>query len=188
MPIVISRSSFGRLLRSGIVLFAVLMLAGCMASPAQPQTTTFNDLELPSPKPVGGANVQPPPTWLIVGDKVVPATYGSFCYRTACVDMVQPQMIPDLATADLPTGEQALIVVGSDSVKEFSASIQNWSTGAPADPAAVQNVAGEGKVEGDQTIFTLAPLTDTNDQLLQAFITFEEGGDASYLWHLNPGR
>jgi hypothetical protein len=185
MPIVISRI-LSALLLGGTALLTVLTLAGCTSSPLPPQTTAFNGLELPSPQPVGGANVQPSPAWLIVGDKAVPATYGSFCYRTTCVDMMPPHMMPDIATADLSAGEQTVIVVGSDSVKEFNTNIQDWTAGVPADPAAVHNVAAEGKVEDNLTIFTLEQLPDTGDQLLQAFVTFEEGGDASYLWRINP--
>ncbi len=197
MPIAISRSSPRPLLLGGVVLLAVLTLVSCMSSPSRPQTTTFpsrpqtttfNDLELPPPKPVGGARVQPPPAWLIIGDQAVPATYGSFCAPAGCFDMAPPDQMPDLATADLPAGEQATIVVGSDSVRGFRATVQDWTTDAPTDPGAEQYIAAEGKVEGSQTIFTLASLTDTDDQLLQAVATFGEGGDASYLWRLNPAQ
>jgi hypothetical protein len=134
--------------------------------------------------------VQPPAAWLIADHKAIPATFGSFCYRGTCADMVPPEMIPDLATVSLGSNEQVAIIVGSVSIKAFSVTSQEWTAPASGDPGGAHQVIARSRVEGNVTVFTLDSLPDTRNQLLQAFAAFagtggSGSGDATYYWRIN---
>jgi hypothetical protein len=49
----------------------------------------------PPPK-VTGVKSSPPPAWVEVGTRSVWAAFGSYCWKTACVDMLPPSGRPDL--------------------------------------------------------------------------------------------
>jgi hypothetical protein len=51
----------------------------------------------PGPPPkVSGVAVAPPPAWAESGSRAVWAAFGSYCWKTACVDMLPPAGRPDL--------------------------------------------------------------------------------------------
>ncbi len=153
-----------------------------------PELNAGEGMELPTPQPVGGIDGEgPPPAWLIVGDEAYPATYGSFCFGPQCVDMVPPQMMPELATAELPAGQQAVIRVATGQLREFNVTVASWTT----EPAMGEQETTKVPVQGDQgdeaTVFVLEPLESGGDQLLIATAQFSKG-DAMYIWRLNPGK
>lgn len=174
-----------------------------------PVAVTYQGLALPTPKPVpilppdashSGPfiQMQPPPVWLIVGDEAVLGTIGSYeyyrCGLLEHADAAPPREIGDLlATATLPLDEQTVLVVGSRAIKKLQATIQPWSElpELAFDPLSGRKLKAEAKGEDAITIYTLEPITDTGDQLLAVFITFDvgpgyPGAGVTYLWRLNP--
>lgn len=152
---------------------------------------TYKGLALPTPAQVDPDIVLPPAVWLIVGDKAVLASYGSSClpvliFGIGCGDMPAPQGRPDLATAVLPAETQAVIVIASTAIKEFHATVQGWTEGpSGSSPPATRELKAESKRGVNMTVFTLEPLLETGDLLLEVNVTYWRGG-ASYFWRLNP--
>jgi hypothetical protein len=169
------------------VLFT-LMLSLALMSCAQAKQS-YNGLSLPSPQPIRSFPEQPPPAWLIIDGKAIPATYGSFCVRGACADMVPPQLRNDLVGVPVPADASITVIVQLPSITEFHARVAAWrpEPTAPLDPAATRELSVVQKSDQSITGFTLEPMGNTNDQLLAASIRFESG-DASYLWRLNPAQ
>lgn len=106
-----------------------------------------NGIKLPPPTFSRGYGlVQPPPAWLIIDDQATAATYGGFCYShwtrliRACADLTAPQHIANLATAQLPAGQCAIVVIGSGAVKEFRAPVRTWWAEIEIDPVTIQFV------------------------------------------------
>jgi hypothetical protein len=50
----------------------------------------------PPPKVGGTFGGGPPPAWIEIGTRSGWLAYGSYCWRTACVDMVPPESRSDL--------------------------------------------------------------------------------------------
>ncbi len=151
---------------------------------------TYKGLALPTPAQVGPDIVLPPAVWLIVGDKAVLASYGSSCYRaglifgtTGCGEMPAPWDWPDLVTATLPTETPAVVVIASTAIEEFHATVRPWTEGPVSVP--ITTLKAESKREVSVTAFTLEPLGEAGDQLLEVSVTYNQGG-ASYFWRLNP--
>ena len=169
-------------------LVIVLGLVACGPLGAGPAATPTQEVTFPPLDPVGGLDggAQPPGAWLIVGDQVYPATYGSFCYDGTCADMVAPSMMPNLATATVPAGATPAIRIGATSPVGLDASVQPWGAEGGAGPAASRQLAATGERVDDATVYTLEPIGNGADQILIAFVRFAEGGDASYLWRINP--
>ena len=133
---------------------------------------------------------QPPPAWLIVGDEVILASFGSSClpvlvFGMGCGDAPAPQGRTDLATAILPAKTQAVIVIASTTVKEFRATVQPWTEEPDSAPLTVRELQTESERGINKTVFTLEPLDETDDLLLEITVTYIRGG-ASYHWRLNP--
>jgi len=170
------------------VLF-IIMLALALISCGQDAEQSYNGLSLPTPQPIRGFPEQPPPAWLIIGDKAIPATYGSFCVRGACADMVPPQLRNDLVGVPLRAAASISVIIPVSSITEFHARVGAWrpEPTAPFDPAATRELSAVRKSDGSMTAFTLEPIGTVGDQLLAVSITFESG-DASYLWRLNPAQ
>jgi hypothetical protein len=57
----------------------------------------------PPPK-VSGVKAAPPPAWVESGTRSVWAAFGSYCWKTACVDMLPPAGRPDLPVLRAPRG------------------------------------------------------------------------------------
>jgi hypothetical protein len=74
---------------AGALLLAGVALAG------RPTT--------PPPK-VTGVKAAPPPAWVQSGTRSVWAAFGSYCWRTACVDMIPPAGRPDLPVLRVSRG------------------------------------------------------------------------------------
>ena len=170
-------------------VLAAILLALALTACAQTAEPSYNGLILPTLQPLRGFPEQPPPAWLIIDSKAIPATYGSFCVRGACADMVPPQLRNDLVGLPVPADASITVIVQLPSIKEFHARVGAWrpEPTAPLDPAATRELSVVQKSDQSITGFTLEPMGNTNDQLLVVSIRFETG-DASYLWRLNPAQ
>jgi len=153
---------------------------------------TYKGLALPTPLQVEHdiTMPRPSPAWLIIGEEAVLASYGSSClpvliFGMGCGDMPAPQGRPDLATAILPADTQAVIVIASTAIKEFHATVQPWTESPDSVPPVIRDLKAESKRGINKTIFTLEPLDDASDLLLEITVTYNQGG-ASYVWRLNP--
>jgi len=172
------------------VVVALLVLTVIVLVVVRSLPITYKGLALPTPAQVGPDTVLPPAAWLIVGDTAVLASYGSSCYRaglvfgpTGCGDMPAPWDRPDLAAATLPAETPAVVVIASTAIKEFQATVQPWIEGPVSVPFTT--LKAESKREVSVTAFTLEPLGEAGDQLLEVSVTYNQGG-ASYFWRLNP--
>lgn len=170
----------------------IFMLTACGGSsstgaPTAPAPDQYQGITLPQPEPIKAFPTQPPPAWLIVNSAAIPATYGSFCYQGACLDVVPPQQLPRLAIAGFPPGEHLVVILDAATVKTVQARVGAWTTipSAPFDPAKTHDLPTEVKQDGRFAVVTLAPLQDAGTQLLAIETTFTEG-QASYLWRLSP--
>jgi hypothetical protein len=170
------------------VLFTISLILA-LISCGQDAEQSYNGISLPTPQPIGGFPEQPPPAWLIIDGKAIPATYGSFCIRGACADMVPPQLRNDLVSVPVPSTAPITVIIQAPSITEFYARVGAWrpEPTAPFDPTATRARVAVQKSDGSITAFTLEPIGNTSDQLLAVSITFESG-DASYLWRLNPAQ
>jgi hypothetical protein len=66
----------------------------------------------PPPK-VSGAGTAPPPAWVeLPGAESRWLAYGSFCWKTTCVDFLPPQMRPDLPRARVRVGSTVRFHLG----------------------------------------------------------------------------
>ncbi|HKZ83513.1 MAG TPA: hypothetical protein VJ793_07630 [Anaerolineae bacterium] len=149
---------------------------------------TYNGLPLPTPRPAEAGLSQPPPAWLIVGDKAITGTLAAG--GTSRVHGDPAYALPDLPTAILPADARAVIVVGSQSFKSFKATVRPWSEDGRIVPLlddTARELKAEVQREGNLTVFTLEPTGDASDQLLNANITFSvDDAWGFYLWRLNP--
>ena len=172
---------------SPLLMLAIALLGtiACAAPGGDEAGRSYQDIELPTPRAVGGISAQPPPAWLVMGGKAYPATQGSYCYGGACVDMIPPQMMPDLSKVTVPADAKPVILIRADAIEEFSASTRKWTNEPNFDSAGERKLTNESRSDGELLVFTLEPLGSAEDQLLMAFVRFKEG-DASYHWRLNP--
>ena len=90
-----------------------------------------------------------------------------------------------MATATLPGDTRAIVVIASMAVKEFHATIQPWTESRDSAPSTARELIAESKRGINKTVFTLEPLDDASDMLLEIAVTYNRGG-ASYVWRLNP--
>ena len=81
-----------RLAALGLAMFAVLALATGAVGARPPG----------KPPRVSGVTVAPPPAWVETGGRARWLTFGSYCWYTACVDMLPPASRPDLPVLRLP--------------------------------------------------------------------------------------
>ena len=156
-------------------------------------SVSFGGIPLPPPRPVQGAGGQPPAAWLIVRHTATPATFGSFCYGGICADMVPPEMMPHVATVSVSRGTRLTVVIGVARVKSVQASLSPWHVGMEGQP---KRLAVRARTVGRFVAVGLPELGAVRNQVLSVFVRFPpktpnadphvEGGDAVYLWHLNP--
>jgi hypothetical protein len=66
----------------------------------------------PPPKVGGTIGVGPPPAWVEVGRRSRWLAYGSYCWITACVDMVPPQTRSDLPRIKVKPGQMLRVHLG----------------------------------------------------------------------------
>ena len=165
----------------------VMVLVGCTPLGGAPGTTPTTAV---SSQPSGGlANrPQPPAAWLSIGVHLYPATAGSFCYQGGCVDMVPPEMMPDLATATVPPAARPVIHISAIDVVGLEATVRPWPKQPPVDASTARRLQAHGERQGAATLYTLEPIGAGREQLLMAAVRFAQGGDASYFWRLNPTK
>jgi hypothetical protein len=160
-------------------------IAAAVAAPPYP--ATYNGVPLPMPRPVVGFDGLPP-VWLIVGDQAIPPSLAAGGTSREHGDPAYA--IPNLPTASLPADARAVIVVGSESVKSFKATVRPWSEDGrivPLDDETARELKAEVQREGNLTVFILEPTGDAGDQLLNVNITFPvDDSWGFYLWRLNP--
>lgn len=167
---------------------------------ATPVKTTYQGEILPTPQPLE-VTQPPPPAWLMIGGEAIPASYGTFCYAyhpatpPTCADYVPPQERDDLVHAVPAPDAQPVVVLGlgAGPITGFEATLQPWTDNSSSSSNAstsvpVRTLKAEQYQEEDATVFTLEPIGDASSQILQVSVTFEDYGDANYLWRLNPSK
>lgn len=65
-----------------------------------------------SPPPKTGLAGAPPPAWIETKTKSVWLLYGSYCWKTSCVDMIPPETRPGLPVFTVPRGTLMRIHLG----------------------------------------------------------------------------
>lgn len=83
------------------VALAALALAG--TGSAKPRTP---------PPGVAGTPGEPPPAWFAAGARDGWLAYGSFCWRTACVDFLPPDRRTDVPPVRAPIGSRLSLHLG----------------------------------------------------------------------------
>jgi len=201
------------LIRIILLLITISALAGCTPRiepttptlvPTQTPSTiiiSYKGVTLPAPRPGGGPIV--PPAWLVAGNVAAQGSSGSYvvtmidkgeCCLTEHGDAPPPPLYPDLATATLAADEQAVIVIGAGSIKEFHATVRPWTDEPALYSGAERELKAEAEPAGNATAFVLEPTGEAGDLLLLVSIIFPVDFDpnypvdnsASYLWRLNP--
>ena len=174
-------------------VIALLALIGIMLIVVRSLPITYKGLALPKPSQVNSSILmpRPPAAWLIGGDEAVLASYGSSClpvliFGMGCGDAPAPQGRSDLATATVQAQTTAVIVIASTSIKEFHATVQSWTEAPGSASSTTRELHVEINRKLNMTVFTLEPLDDEGDLLLEMTVTFNRG-EASYYWRLNPG-
>ena len=176
-----------KIFRAIIVLLALI---GIVLIVIRSLPITYNGLELPTPPQVAPDIVLPPAAWLIVDDKAVLASYGSSCTPTlvfgmGCGTMPEPWDRPDLVTVTLSAEKSAVIVIASTAIQEFHATVQPWAERSDSVPSTLHELKTERKRGINKTVYTLEPLDDASDMLLEVTVNYNRGS-ASYYWRLNP--
>ncbi len=150
---------------------------------------TYDGIALPG----GGDTITedaPPLAWLVSGGTAVPATQGSYTVsypdesaprgdngevvRTVVhADAILPETNPDLATATVAADEHVVVVIASDAIGSFTATLADWTDLYGPSQRTLQ---AERASAGSLTAFTLEPAGDAGDRLLTISITFDQGG------------
>jgi hypothetical protein len=90
-------------IRVAIALIAAALLApAALAWPGKPA-------KVPPKPPNPGA---PPPAWIETQSRSTWLAYGSYCWRTTCVDMIPPQTRPDLPLVAVKRGRTVRVHLG----------------------------------------------------------------------------
>ena len=131
----------------------------------------------------------PPPAWLIVDNQAIPATFGDYCWHHPlwggeCVTEAPAEDIPDLATVTLPPNHAPMIVVDTGGAMVFQPTVRAWNS--PPAPVTGRQLGGRSNVKGRFSTFTLQPLDQIEDQVLEVQVIPSGTKRANYLWHLNP--
>src|SRR6266849_6917428 len=98
------------MMRVLVALALALTVPAALAWPGRPG--------VPPPK---GA---PPPAWIETSAKSAWLAYGSYCWKTACVDMIPPQSRPDLPAFGVKRGGTVRVHLGF-TAKSVSVSLDN---------------------------------------------------------------
>ena len=134
---------------------------------------------------------QPPPAWLIIENTAVAATYGSYCWRdllrATCADTVGPEGMRELAIARITNEMQLQIVLAASAAEEVHMQIRGWNTEATRDAPNVRVLQVDQALSRNSYIaFPVEISGPLDNHLLEVFVRYESGRDASYFWHLNP--
>jgi hypothetical protein len=116
----------------------------------------------PAPNPP--AEGAPPPAWIETQAKSAWLAWGSYCWKTACVDMIPPQSRPDLPTFEVKRGSVVRVHLGF-AAKSVSVSVGNRAVTPKLD-----------------TTKTIASWSATRGGILTIFL--RKAGDASYVARL----
>lgn len=184
----------GTSLRRALIVLGLWATGAATAVTTQAQAaSTFRGIPLPPPQPVRGVASQPPTAWLIVGHTAIAATFGSYCYGSACVDMVPPGMMPRIARVSVPPGAKVVVLIDVPRVRTVRATLspwRGWSAGEARTLSARRHRAGT------LAVLRLGRIRNAQDQVLGISVTFPPkaattnphvvGGDATYFWRINP--
>lgn len=194
-----------RALPSCVVLI-VLTLFACREASADNAVSTLtspsvtNDLAERRyqgiPLPLTDENKQvgaPPPAWLVFNEQAFPGRNAAFQTLQTHVDPAEA--FPDLASIITPAQTEFLIIIASNSVTEFRASVVQWDPQAnplPLVEAQGQLVTYTMREEDKLTIFTLKAVYPFQEQFLHVYIAFSQPstdikGYAHYLWRITTG-
>ena len=107
-----------------------------------------------SPPPKTGTTGAPPPAWIETKTKSAWLLYGSYCWKTSCVDMIPPETRPGLPVFTVPRGALVRIHLGFVA-KSASISVDKKTMRAKLEPAkrVISWHAGRG---GILTVFARA--------------------------------
>ncbi len=139
-------------MRALVVLAALAVAApAALAWPGRP--------EKPAPKPPNEGG--PPPAWIETQARSAWLAYGSYCWKTACVDMIPPQSRPDLPAFGVKRGRTVRVHLGF-TAKSVSVSLDKKAVRAKLDATK-----------------TIASWSATRGGVLTVFA--RTAGDASYV-------
>ena len=109
------------------VLFLLVVLAvlapAALAWPGRPT----------SPPPTTGTQGAPPPAWIESKTQSAWLLYGSYCWKTSCVDMIPPESRPGLTVFTVTRGARVRIHLGF-TAKSASVSVDKKPVRAKLDP------------------------------------------------------
>ncbi len=106
-----------------------------LAWPGRPTT--------PPPKPPNAGG--PPPAWVETQANSAWLAYGSYCWKTACVDMIPPQSRPDLPAFVVMRGRTVRVHLGF-TAKSVSVSLDKRAVRAKLD--ATKRIASWSATRG----------------------------------------
>lgn len=168
------------------VLIALTMLVLFITRSRSPYLpTTYNGISLPTPAPVGDAQL--PPLWLIIQGKAIGGTLqGSHLSDGRVIESDVDMLLQtgELAAAAV-RADEPIVLIGTNSITGIQAKIVN---DAPRGSDA-QSLSVDGKMEGETAVFTFELLGYSDNQFLRVTLHFTEGsisGIATYVWHLIP--
>lgn len=132
---------------------------------------------------------RPPLVWLIVADREILAT--TLGYSNAFVAVEPIDLPPDLPPITLTAGSQMSVRIDSKGIMGFQARAQARTTSYDqVFNAPILPLADEIRFDGNQTLFTLGPISETGELRLDIPITFtsDREGSAHYAWplHVTP--
>lgn len=159
------------------------------AAVATPQT--FRGVALPPPV-VAASDRAPPSAWLVVGATAVPGVALAAAGRGP----LPADAAARLAVVALPPGAAPVVVVNSAVVPQFQALLGPWNEPqAPLDAAQLRELDAARQPETDVTAFSLAPIGEGGELLLQAVVTYAVGpagpaddpatSETRYFWRLS---
>jgi hypothetical protein len=156
----------------------------------------LTDAALAGPGNAMGARPERPPSvWLLVGQRTIEASLGSFCWGGVCEDMASDETVPHIARASVSSSSPLAVVIGSLRVRSIEARVHPWTDPqARVQPHALKLKLVRTRV-GSRTAVTLAPVRERGTLVLDLFVSFAPmvrsqnphvvGGDATYEWRLS---
>jgi hypothetical protein len=130
--------------RALVLVSAFVAVPAALAWPGRPAA--------PPPKPPNAG--APPPAWIETQAKSAWLAYGSYCWKTACVDMLPPQSRPDLPVLAVTRGRTVRIHLGFKA-KSVGVSLDKRAVKAKLD-ATLRIVSWAATRGGVLTVFARA--------------------------------
>jgi hypothetical protein len=134
----------------------------------------------------------PPPAWLVFNEEAFPARNAASETLQAHLDPAEA--FPDLPSISIPEQTEFIVIIASDSVTEFRASVVQWDP--QANPLPIMETQGQllthtMRTENEFTVFTLTAVYPSKEQFLHVYIAFSQmpsgddvAGYAHYLWRI----